>query len=128
MRFQNKFKWIFKRCWALDGLNLRCLYITIIDLLELIRLLKGFRCSTSVLVFCCWLKNHVIYLKMSQKYCSYKLSKLTFFYLKWSGLKKIIILSKNNWHFAIFFCLIFRIRYLSQLEINHVIYEPAAKN
>ena len=87
-----------------------------------------FRCSTFVLVFGCWLMNHVIYLKLRQNQFCYKLSKWTrYFESKWSDLKEIFILSENNCHFVIFFRFQQEL-FLSQLEICHVIHEPVAKN
>ena len=67
-------------------------------------------CSTSVLVFGCWLIKHAI------KSC-YKLSKLTFF-------------TQNGQVWKFWICSAFNKSYffLSKLEIYHVIHEPTAKN
>ena len=50
------------------------------------------RCSTSVLVFGCWLMNHVIHLKLRQKQLLLQAEKINLLCSKWSGLKK-------NYHF-----------------------------
>ena len=82
------------------------------------------RCFTSVSVVGCWLMNHVIYLKLRQNNCCYKLSKSTLFTQNGQVWKEIIILSENSFHLFSFW----QELSLSQLEINHVIYEPTANN
>ena len=58
-----------------------------------------YRCSTSVLVFGCWLMSHVIYLQLRQKWLLLQAQQINFFQSKWPGLKKIIILSENSGNF-----------------------------
>ena len=73
------------------------------------------RCFTSVSVVGCWLMNHVIYLKLRQKELLLQAEQINFIHSKWSGLKKIIILSENSFHLWIcsafdksYFCLNWR--------------------
>ena len=85
-------------------------------------------CSTSVLVFGCWLMSHVIDFKMRQKCILLEaenfhkmtsiLSQNDDFFQTWplTHWKTLICSACNNNYF------------LSQLEIIHVIYGPTAKN
>ena len=69
-------------------------------------------CSTYVSVVGCWFMNHVIYLKLRQK---------------WLLLKRIISFCENSCHFVNLFGLKRKL-FLSHFEINPVIQEPTANN
>ena len=57
-------------------------------------------CSRSVLVFVCWIMDHMIYLKLRQNCLLLQDEQTNFFQSKWPGFKKIIILSKQSCHFV----------------------------
>ena len=82
------------------------------------------KCFTSALVFGYWLMNHVIFLKLGQKWLLLQAEQNNFFHSKWSGLK-VIILSETSCHLLT--CLAFN-KILSDLEINQMIYEPPTNN
>ena len=57
--------------------------------------LMQLRCSKSVLVFDCWLMNHVIYFKLRQKKMMFKAEQIIIFLLKMARFEKKIMNSVN---------------------------------
>ena len=94
----------------------------------------------STCLFSCWLLNHAIHLKLRKKSLLAKLCKLkkmttaTIFSQFWLKIVAVVIFLTTSDHFELKklpFCKFAHLTkqlFISQLEINHMIQQPTAKN